>query len=80
MRPEEVVGLIQRSRLRGRGGGGYPAGVKWAQCRKAPSPDGVRCIIGNGDEGDPGAFMDRSLMEDNAFLVLEGMSDSTCPL
>jgi NADH-quinone oxidoreductase subunit F len=74
MKPEEVVALIRRSGLRGRGGGGYPAGVKWAQCRKATSADGVRYIIGNGDEGDPGAFMDRSLMEDNAAMVLEGMT------
>jgi NADH:ubiquinone oxidoreductase subunit F (NADH-binding)/(2Fe-2S) ferredoxin/Pyruvate/2-oxoacid:ferredoxin oxidoreductase delta subunit len=74
MKPEEVVALIRRSGLRGRGGGGYPTGVKWAQCRNAPSADGVRYIIGNGDEGDPGAFMDRSLMEDNAPLVIEGMT------
>ncbi len=74
MKPEEVVALVRRSGLRGRGGGGYPAGVKWAQCRKASSADGVRYIIGNGDEGDPGAFMDRSLMEDNAAMVIEGMT------
>jgi NADH-quinone oxidoreductase subunit F len=74
MKPEDVVALIRRSGLRGRGGGGYPTGVKWAQCRGAPSPDGVRYVIGNGDEGDPGAFMDRSLMEDNAAMVIEGMT------
>lgn len=74
MAPEQVVEAVRRSGLRGRGGGGYPAGVKWAQCRKAPSSDGVRYIIGNGDEGDPGAFMDRSLMEDNAFMLIEGMT------
>ena len=73
MKPEEVLDAIYRSGLRGRGGGGFPAGVKWRECRNAPAPDGVRYIIANGDEGDPGAFMDRSLMEDNAFLILEGM-------
>ncbi|MDI7268148.1 MAG: NADH-ubiquinone oxidoreductase-F iron-sulfur binding region domain-containing protein [Myxococcota bacterium] len=80
MKPEEVVDLVRRSGLRGRGGGGFPAGVKWQECRKASSapggcsaPDGVRYIIGNGDEGDPGAFMDRSLMEGNPHLVIEGM-------
>ena len=73
MRPEDVVALVRQSGLRGRGGGGYPTGVKWAQCRNASAPDGVRYIIGNGDEGDPGAFMDRSLMEGNPHLVLEGM-------
>jgi len=73
MKPEEVLDAIYRSGLRGRGGGGFPAGVKWKECRHAPAPDGVRYIIANGDEGDPGAFMDRSLMEGNPHLVIEGM-------
>jgi NADH-quinone oxidoreductase subunit F len=73
MKPEAVVDAIYKSGLRGRGGGGFPAGVKWRECRGAPAPDGVRYIIANGDEGDPGAFMDRSLMEGNPHLVIEGM-------
>ncbi|HOX45862.1 MAG TPA: NADH-ubiquinone oxidoreductase-F iron-sulfur binding region domain-containing protein [Myxococcota bacterium] len=71
--PEALVKLIKDSGLRGRGGGGFPAGVKWESCRKAPSADGVRYIICNADEGDPGAFMDRAVMEGNPHLVLEGM-------
>jgi NADH-quinone oxidoreductase subunit F len=73
MKPEDVVKAVTRSGLRGRGGGGFPAGVKWDSCRKAPAADGVRYILCNGDEGDPGAFMDRSLMEGNPHSVLEGM-------
>jgi len=72
-KPEELVDLIMRSGLRGRGGGGFPTGIKWQSCRKAPAADGVRYILCNGDEGDPGAFMDRSLMEGNPHLILEGM-------
>ncbi len=71
--PEALVKMIKDSGLRGRGGGGFPAGVKWESCRKAPSADGVRYIICNADEGDPGAFMDRSVMEGNPHLVIEGM-------
>jgi NADH-quinone oxidoreductase subunit F len=74
MKPEQVIADITKSGLRGRGGGGFPAGVKWESCRQAPSSDGVRYLIGNGDEGDPGAFMDRSLMEDNAHMIIEGMA------
>ncbi|HEY3357697.1 MAG TPA: NADH-ubiquinone oxidoreductase-F iron-sulfur binding region domain-containing protein [Polyangia bacterium] len=73
LRPEQVLDLVKRSGLRGRGGGGFPAGVKWETCRTAPSEDGVRYVLCNGDEGDPGAFMDRSLMEGNPHLLLEGM-------
>jgi NADH-quinone oxidoreductase subunit F len=72
-KPEELVEMVKKSGLRGRGGGGFPAGVKWETVRKAPSADGVRYIICNGDEGDPGAFMDRSVMEGNPHLVIEGM-------
>jgi NADH-quinone oxidoreductase subunit F len=72
-KPEEIVDLILRSGLRGRGGGGFPAGVKWQSCRKAHAADGIRYILCNGDEGDPGAFMDCALMEGNPHLVLEGM-------
>ena len=73
MKPEQVLDAILKSGLRGRGGGGFPAGVKWKECRGAPAADGVRYVIANGDEGDPGAFMDRSLMEGNPHLVIEGM-------
>jgi len=73
MKPEEVCTLIKKSGLRGRGGGGFPAGVKWESCRAAKSEDGVRYVICNADEGDPGAFMDRSLMEGNPHSVIEGM-------
>ena len=71
MTPEEVVGAIEASGLRGRGGGGFPTGRKWRSCREAPGD--VKYVICNGDEGDPGAFMDRSIMEGNPHGVLEGM-------
>jgi len=71
MTPEDVIGEIERSGLRGRGGGGFPTGRKWRACREAPGER--KYVICNGDEGDPGAFMDRSIMEGNPHLVLEGM-------
>ena len=71
MKPEQIIAEVKKSNLRGRGGGGFPAGVKWDSCRKAPGePKYVLC---NADEGDPGAFMDRSLLEGNPHLVFEGM-------
>jgi len=70
--PEEIIQLIERSGLRGRGGGGFDAGRKWRSCRKAEGD--VRYVICNGDEGDPGAFMDRSIMEGDPHGVLEGMA------
>jgi len=73
MAPGEVVAEVTKANLRGRGGGGFPAGVKWETARTAPSPDGVRYVVCNADEGDPGAFMDRSVMEGNPHRVLEGM-------
>ncbi|NES75651.1 MULTISPECIES: NuoF family protein [Okeania] len=72
MTPSEVVDEITRSGLRGRGGGGYPTGLKWATVAKMP--EGQKYIICNGDEGDPGAFMDRSVLESDPHLVLEGMA------
>ncbi|MFN7209637.1 MAG: NuoF family protein [Aggregatilineales bacterium] len=70
--PAEVVQEIVKSGLRGRGGGGYPTGLKWSTVAKAaPTP---KYVIVNGDEGDPGAFMDRSLMEACPFRMLEGMT------
>jgi len=72
MAPEEVIDRVEQSGLRGRGGGGFLAGRKWRYCRQAQgSPKYVLC---NGDEGDPGAFMDRSIMEGNPHGVLEGMA------
>ena len=62
---------VKKANLRGRGGAGFPAGVKWAHCKKAPG--NVRFVIANGDEGDPGAFMDRSIMEGDPHSLLEGM-------
>jgi len=71
MKPEEVIEQIKASGLRGRGGGGFPTGRKWESCRAAHgSPKYVVC---NADEGDPGAYMDRSLLEGNPHSVLEGM-------
>jgi NADH-quinone oxidoreductase subunit F len=71
MEPDEIVEAIEASGLRGRGGGGFPTGRKWRSCREAPGK--VRYVIGNGDEGDPGAFMDRSLMEGDPHSIIEGM-------
>ena len=71
MTPEEIIAEVERSGLRGRGGGGFPTARKWRSCRDAPgSPKYVIC---NGDEGDPGAFMDRAVMEGNPHSILEGM-------
>lgn len=71
MEPEEVIEEVKRSGLRGRGGGGFPAGRKWESCRNAPGEP--RYVICNADEGDPGAYMDRSILEGNPHAVLEGM-------
>ncbi|MDK2836805.1 MAG: NADP-reducing hydrogenase subunit HndC, partial [Thermosediminibacterales bacterium] len=71
MTPEEVIDTVEKSGLRGRGGGGFPTGKKWRYCRNADGP--VRYVICNGDEGDPGAFMDRSIMEGDPHSVIEGM-------
>jgi len=70
--PAEVVDEITRSGLRGRGGGGYPTGLKWATVAKMPA--GQKYVICNADEGDPGAFMDRSVLESDPHRVLEGMA------
>ncbi|MHC4195350.1 MAG: (2Fe-2S) ferredoxin domain-containing protein, partial [Planctomycetota bacterium] len=72
MKPEEIIDSIEKAGLRGRGGGGFVTARKWQACRQAEgSPKYVLC---NGDEGDPGAFMDRSIMEGNPHAVLEGMT------
>ncbi len=71
MTPEQIVNTIEASGLRGRGGAGFPTGLKWEYARKNPSE--VKYIICNADEGDPGAFMDRSIIEGNPHSVIEGM-------
>jgi len=71
MSSEEVIGEVKKSGLRGRGGGGFPTGIKWESCRRAHGD--TKYIICNCDEGDPGAYMDRSLMEGNPHSALEGM-------
>ena len=70
---EATIAAITASGLRGRGGAGFPTGVKWSRMRAAAAADGIKYVIVNGDEGDPGAFMDRMLMESFPFRVLEGM-------
>jgi NADH:ubiquinone oxidoreductase subunit F (NADH-binding)/(2Fe-2S) ferredoxin len=69
--PENVTKEIVSSGLRGRGGGGFPTGHKWSECREAPGDE--KYVICNADEGDPGAYMDRCVLEGNPHLVLEGM-------
>ncbi len=71
MKPEEVLAEVKAANLRGRGGAGFPAGAKWEACRKAPGQQ--KYVICNGDEGDPGAFMDRGLLESDPHRVIEGM-------
>jgi NADH:ubiquinone oxidoreductase subunit F (NADH-binding)/(2Fe-2S) ferredoxin len=70
--PEQVVEMVKDSNLRGRGGAGFPAGMKWEFARK--SPGDTKYVIVNADEGDPGAFMDRAVLEGNPFSVLEGLT------
>jgi bidirectional [NiFe] hydrogenase diaphorase subunit len=72
MTPGDVIGEVTKSGLRGRGGGGYPTGLKWSTVVKAGA--GQKYVICNADEGDPGAFMDRSVLESDPHRVLEGMA------
>ena len=71
MTPEEVLTEVKKANLRGRGGGGFPAGIKWEGSRNAPGD--IKYVIVNADEGDPGAYMDRSLLEGNPHSILEGL-------
>ena len=71
MTPAKIVETIVASGLRGRGGGGFPTGIKWRICSGAPGD--IKYIVANGDEGDPGAFMDRSLMEGDPHCIIEGI-------
>lgn len=70
MTPDQVLDEVDKANLRGRGGAGFPAGKKWRHTKKTP---GLKFVIANGDEGDPGAFMDRSVMEGDPHSLLEGM-------
>jgi NADH-quinone oxidoreductase subunit F len=72
MEAEQVVGLVKDSKLRGRGGAGFPAGSKWEFARNSPGE--TKYVVVNADEGDPGAFMDRALLEGNPHAVLEGFA------
>jgi len=71
MKPQEVIDELKKSGLRGRGGAGFPTGMKWQFCHDAPGT--MKYIVCNADEGDPGAFMDRAVMEGDPHAVLEGM-------
>jgi NADH-quinone oxidoreductase subunit F len=71
--PAGIVEEVKRSGLRGRGGAGFPTGRKWELARNAGKPGGAKTIICNADEGDPGAYMDRSLLEGNPHAIIEGM-------
>ncbi len=69
--PEQIIGLVRKSGLRGRGGAGFPTADKWQAARQTPADR--RYVVCNGDEGDPGAFMDRMILESYPFRVIEGM-------
>ncbi|TNF55181.1 NADH-quinone oxidoreductase subunit NuoF [bacterium] len=72
MSPDQVLEEVDRANLRGRGGAGFPAGRKWKHVKGAPGE--IKLVVANGDEGDPGAFMDRSIMEGDPHSLLEGMA------
>ncbi|MBW2249224.1 MAG: NADH-quinone oxidoreductase subunit NuoF [Deltaproteobacteria bacterium] len=69
--PGDIIDIIKESGLRGRGGGGFPTGIKWESCRRAGG--NIKYVLCNADEGDPGAFMDRSIVEGNPHSIIEGM-------
>jgi NADH-quinone oxidoreductase subunit F len=71
MTPAAVIDEVKKSGLRGRGGGGFPTGMKWSFC--AATPGNLKYVICNADEGDPGAFMDRSILEGDPYCIIEGM-------
>ncbi|NVN99522.1 MAG: NADH-quinone oxidoreductase subunit NuoF [Geobacteraceae bacterium] len=71
MNPASVIDEVKKSGLRGRGGGGFPTGMKWSFC--AATPGNLKYVICNADEGDPGAFMDRSILEGDPYCIIEGM-------
>ena len=71
--PEWIINEVKKSGLRGRGGAGFPTGRKWELARRSQDASGIKYIVCNADEGDPGAYMDRSLLEGNPHAILEGM-------
>ena len=77
MTQAEVIGEVKKSGLRGRGGGGFPTGMKWEFCNRSVADQ--RYLICNADEGDPGAFMDRAVLEGDPHSVLEGMMIAGMP-
>jgi len=72
--PEWIIEEVKKSGIRGRGGAGFPTGKKWEFARAAKSPDGKKIVVCNADEGDPGAYMDRSLLEGNPHAIIEGLA------
>lgn len=72
MKPEEILSAIEQSGERGRGGAAFPTGTKWRRCAEVVSD--LKYVVANGDEGDPGSFIDRVLMEDDPHAILEGMA------
>ena len=72
--PQQVIDTVLASGLRGRGGAGFPTGLKWQFTANAVSPDGVKYVCCNADEGDPGAFMDRSVLEGDPHTIIEAMT------
>jgi NADH:ubiquinone oxidoreductase subunit F (NADH-binding)/(2Fe-2S) ferredoxin len=78
MTPEQVLEEVKTAELRGRGGGGFPTGVKWQTTRDAPGD--IKYVVVNADEGDPGAYMDRSLLEGNPHRVIEGLIIGACAI
>jgi len=72
MKPEQVIDVVKKSGLRGRGGAGFPTGLKWEFCQRSQGP--VKYVLCNADEGDPGAFMDRSVLEGDPHSVIEAMA------
>ena len=71
LKPEDIINEVKNSGLRGRGGAGFPTGIKWEFCRKAKGD--IKYLICNADEGDPGAFMDRAVLEGDPHAIIEGM-------
>ncbi|MEW5796372.1 MAG: NADH-ubiquinone oxidoreductase-F iron-sulfur binding region domain-containing protein [Candidatus Zixiibacteriota bacterium] len=71
--PEWIIKEVKDSRIRGRGGAGFPTGIKWERARASKDDRGIKYIVCNADEGDPGAYMDRSLLEGNPHAIIEGM-------
>lgn len=72
--PQALLAEVEQSRLRGRGGAGFPVARKWRLCAEAPAPDGQRCVVCNADEGEPGTFKDRVLLSSHADAVFDGMT------